>query len=536
MKSQSLSVVRGSGRASLRPLVGWIGALAAAVSIGLTVGPAQAVHNEGFELDRDVENDTGNTDIDWVDLFTVTGTDPTVTTPKTGVNLPAPFLVASFQKDWVLPEESGYATGTKDTLPISAASGDWQCKTPNNLGDKFDLLNAYAAAASPATGSSAGDLIVYFGSEVSAPEGNRNMGLWLLKDQNVACQGSGNTDFSGSHTDGDVFIVSAFTGGGSTANIDVYEWNDTSPGDNDADSGGKLEKKAGFTGVTCPPPGTPLGGTPADAACAIANSDGDKDTDELEFELNTPWDALDKDGGNIGEAQFLEGAVNLTDLGLGGCFATFLANSRSSQETTSTLHDFARGSFNTCSTLNGLKYKDMDGDGARDADIDPNTPNDQPEPGLGGFKFKLMQGSTQIGSTTTSASDGTFSFPSVPAGTYTVVEDLANSPSGWVQTEPANSGSRTVVVGGAGGSVTIGDFGNAPLTDLRVEVDPQTADASQGTIYCVAGTDLSATPRLDGNGSGAGTDVDGAVGQTAIWDLNGLKPGEYTCKIVITDP
>lgn len=518
-------------RISLRATVGVLSVIAVAATLA-GISPATAVHDEGFELDADVATDAL---LDWKDLFNVTGS-PTITSPNS--SLPAPFSVASFQKDWVLPELTGYATGTKDTLPISAPSSDWQCKTPNNLGDKFDLLNAYAAAASPTTGTSAGDLIVYFGSEVSAPEGNRNMGLWLLKDQNVACQSPGKTDFSGSHTDGDVFIVSAFTGGGSAANIDVYEWNDTSPLDNDADIGGQLEKKAAFSGVTCPAPSSPLGGSPADAACAIANTNGDKDTNESAFEIDPSWDAPDKNGGNLGEAQFLEGAINLTDLGLSGCFATFLANSRSSQETTSTLHDFARGLFNTCSTLTGLKYKDMNANGDRDADIDPNTSGNQPEPGLGGFQFKLMQGATQIGSTQTSASDGTYSFASIPAGSYTVeeVQPTATYKNGWVQTEPANGGSQTVVVGGAGGSVAIGDFGNAPLTDLRVEVDPQTSDASQGYIYCVAGTNLSATPRLDGNGADTGTDADGAVGATAIWDLNGLKPGEYTCKIVITDP
>ena len=124
----------------------------------------------------------------------------------------------------MLPDTTGYATGSKDELPISLpGGGDWQCKTPNNLGDKFDLLNAYAGAFIPAAGDDVGNLIVYFGSEVSAPEGNRNMGVWLLQDPEVACSGAGNTNFSGSHVDGDVFVVSAFAGGGAVANIDIYE-------------------------------------------------------------------------------------------------------------------------------------------------------------------------------------------------------------------------------------------------------------------------------------------------------------------------
>jgi len=311
-------------------------ALTVAVSM-LALGPSQAIHDEGFAL----QGNLFGTGTDWEDLFDVTGS-PTVTTPKSP--LPANFTGAAFAKDFVLPDTTGYATGSKDELPISivGSGGDWQCKTPNNLGDKFDLLNAYAAAYVPTTGDDAGDLIVYFGSEVSAPEGNRNMGVWLLQDPDVSCSGAGNTDFSGSHRDGDVFVVSAFTGGGNVANIDVYEWVDSTPLDNDADVGGSLVKKAGFTNVKCPSAGA------GDDACAIANTDGDKDSNEAAFEVNPPWDAPDKDGGNINEAEFMEGGVNLSDLGLEGCFPTFLANSRSSQIPGSTLHDFARSDFEEC--------------------------------------------------------------------------------------------------------------------------------------------------------------------------------------------
>lgn len=303
----------------------------------LALGPSQAIHDEGFAL----QGNLFGAGTDWEDLFDVTGS-PTVTTPK--ASLPANFTGAAFAKDFVLPDTTGYATGSKDELPISiaGAGGDWQCKTPNNLGSKFDLLNAYAAAYVPSSGEDAGDLIVYFGSEVSAPEGNRNMGVWLLQDGSVGCSGVGNTDFTGSHQDGDVFVVSAFTNGGAVANIDVYEWVDSTPLDNDADVGGSLVKKAGFANVTCPNAGA------GDDACAIANTDGDKNPNELAFEVNPPWDAPDKDGGNVNEAEFMEGGVNLSDLGLEGCFPTFLANSRSSQIPGATLHDFARSDFEQC--------------------------------------------------------------------------------------------------------------------------------------------------------------------------------------------
>ena len=49
-----------------------------------------------------------------------------------------------------------------------------------------------------------------------------------------------------------------------------------------------------------------------------------------------------------GTGEFLEEGVNLTSLGLGGCFSNFIAETRSSQSPTATLSDFVIGSFNTC--------------------------------------------------------------------------------------------------------------------------------------------------------------------------------------------
>lgn len=183
-------------------------------------------------------------------------------------------------------------------------------------------------------------------------------------------------------------------------------------------------------------------------------------------------------------------------------------------------------------TLSGIKYKDMNADGDRNADSDP-APGDQQEPGLGGFKFNLTPGT--FPEATSAASTGAYSFANVPAGaTYTVTE---TQQTGWDQTEPVNNGTRSVTVpfnANTAVAVTIDDFGNTPLTDLMVEVDPQT-NATEATVFCVSGTDLAGT-HLDGNGDSSGTDVDGAQGATATWDKNGLRIGEYTCKVVITDP
>ena len=195
-----------------------VGLMATVVAVN---NPARAVHDEGFALQGDVDHPTL---VDWVDFFNVdAGGNATVK-----ASLPAGFIRAEFKADYVTPDTTAYATGSKDTLRIGdgvdglAATGNsaWQCKSANNLGSKFDLLNAYTTAFRNA----ANHLIVYFGSEIGSPNGDRNAGLWLLQDTAVGCVGAGNTNFAGQHRDGDVFIVIAFTNGGTRSNITVYQW------------------------------------------------------------------------------------------------------------------------------------------------------------------------------------------------------------------------------------------------------------------------------------------------------------------------
>jgi hypothetical protein len=100
--------------------------------------------------------------------------------------LPDGFIRAAFTPDYAEPDPSAYATGTKDTLRIgdgvdgNAATGTsaWQCKSSNNLGPKFDLVNAYAAAMrTPVKADGKRHLIIYFDSEILSPNGDRNAGV-----------------------------------------------------------------------------------------------------------------------------------------------------------------------------------------------------------------------------------------------------------------------------------------------------------------------------------------------------------------------
>ena len=285
---------------------------------------ALAVHDLEFQLDGNtVDDPLANEDFDWQTFFEGPGDINDVFAALPDPAVPG-FEAAGAKADYFLPDQSTYATGSKDTLSISPG---WQCKKSNNVGDKVDILNAYSVAY---TDPDSGDLILYFGVELSAPNGDANVGMWFLQGE-VDCNASvgGNVPFTGGHEDGDVFVVAAFTNGGSKANVTAYEWagdDDTGAIDPDATVGGLCGDNVN---------------NPDDVICAITNS----------ASVDTPWTSPDKNGGNLDPTEFFEGAINLTDsfgLGEDTCFARFLANTRSAQSLGATIFDFAEGELDVC--------------------------------------------------------------------------------------------------------------------------------------------------------------------------------------------
>lgn len=301
--------------------------IAAAVAL-LWVAGAQAVHDLNFQLDGDVATAPdgsvggGTQALDWEDLFNASGGEITP--------LPTDFtesdFVVDFQRDgstFITKDETTFATGSKDTLPIA----DWQCNFDNNVNSKIDIMNSYAASyTDPATD----DDILYFALERNVNTGDANVAFWFLQG-NVNCSSTGGAvDFTGAHVDGDLLVVSEFSGGGQVSTINVYEWE----GD---DATGSLNPTPVASGVDCrnPPPGDP------DEVCAAANTGT----------ITTPWDTAAKTtiGKSLPVAQFFEGGLNLTAVGLGDtCFNTFIADTRSSTSLTATLFDFARGQLGEC--------------------------------------------------------------------------------------------------------------------------------------------------------------------------------------------
>ncbi|HKB00780.1 MAG TPA: hypothetical protein VKD90_01110 [Gemmataceae bacterium] len=224
-------------------------------------------------------------------------------------------LASSFVTDKVNSNTDDIYTGggSKDTLGIQ--DGRWLF-TDSKPQAKNDITHAYASAY---TDPDNGHLILYVGLDRYDNSGDATVGFWFFRNQigqNPAVTTNGGHPFVGTHSDGDILLVSDFTQGGSVSTIKVFRWT----GD---DATGSL--------VAVP--------TPPATTFAIVNGGP----------VSVPWPYKNKSGQTQPAAgELFEGGVDLTALGLHGCFSTFLAETRSSQSPTATLSDFVIGSFPLC--------------------------------------------------------------------------------------------------------------------------------------------------------------------------------------------
>ena len=286
---------------------------------------ADAAHLDQFELDGNTANDTATTPPDWNSIFGYTAGE------VVELGLPEDFTDVGFEPDSEFPDTSTFTTGSKDTLDVSA----WACTDSNNLGGKFDILNAYGAIYEDPTTH---DLYLNFGIERAATEGDGNMGFWFLKDSAADCEKTTKgkaPSFTGTHRDGDIFVVAAFSNGGTDADVTAYRW--------DGGATGSLD-------IADPIAQGSLCGPNEHDACGIVN------TQPITTGADKPWPSPDKNGGSLDTNAFYEGFVRVTPQAAGsGCYATFVANTRSSTSPTATIMDFSRGSFPRCQAGTELK-------------------------------------------------------------------------------------------------------------------------------------------------------------------------------------
>ncbi|SDS39545.1 hypothetical protein [Pseudomonas oryzae] len=285
-------------------------------------------------------------------------------------------------------------SGAGDTVFFQGGSKDVY-DVPNwgySLGstpDKNDITNAYAAAynvaadvclnnlgapvlcsAPGAVGNpihEQGDLIVYFGLDRFANDGDAFAGFWFFQGDigqtTPNTQGSGN--FTGNHVEmrdnpdfgqpgepeflpGDMFVIVEYPQGANAQPIiKVYQWD---PNDVDGDVNWDPNESAkppknlqSPLDLVITETSAKCDGTGDKLACAITN---------VTTQTNTPaWPYTPKSGPatDLPLESFFEGGINVTKLlGSTPCFASFLAETRSSSSQTAQLKDYVFGAFPVC--------------------------------------------------------------------------------------------------------------------------------------------------------------------------------------------
>ena len=315
-------------------------------AVSALIGSVALAQGTQFELEdpanANIKDDAGNGP-DWASLFDVPGpelasppggTDGLPPTPK--ATLPTGIFAAGFYRDFLIGKTSDnttFATGTKDIQNISGGgveSGEWQCKKVNNVSDKGDVLNAYAAIYEHTNN----DVLLTMGVERASDNGTSKVGFWFLQDDNIACDTSGGKalTFTGDHMDGDILVIVDFEQGGNNPTAKVFEWQ------GDATTGSLVQIA---TGATCST-GTALTCATTNQVQTLLHSAGDP-----------PWLTQTKTSGpnfspDLQPLMFFEAQVNLTALGIQRCFNKFMPNTRQSASVSATVFDYLLEDFDVC--------------------------------------------------------------------------------------------------------------------------------------------------------------------------------------------
>lgn len=298
------------------------------VAMGAVIGgitlltTALAVHQPSapFELDGDATQTTA--DDDWNNVFNLPTPYPTPRgTPVTGDGETFVMDGANLAGG---KETSAWSGSNKDIDLIST----WEYKAAKVVPDKDNITNAYAKAYSVGgfPGPNTEHLVIYFGADRFANNGDAALGFWFFKDD-VALAANG--QFSGEHVIGDILVQIDFVNGGAMSEVQIFEWVGS------GGSHGSLNELAfdSSNGLTvC---------TDDDTACATSNAAA----------TDSPWAYTPKSGtSNVFPAQsFFEAGIDITALVGEVCFSSFMAETRSSHSETAELKDFALGDFDLCS-------------------------------------------------------------------------------------------------------------------------------------------------------------------------------------------
>jgi hypothetical protein len=498
-----------------------------------------------FELDGNTVDVSGGGD-DWDGIFL--GTSVGTPAASTGILAdPAPLSIFT-------------QGGSKDINDVS----EWR-HTDGNVPDKDDITNAYAAGYINPNNVShngqvvhqAGDLIIYFGLDRFANNGDAFAGFWFFQDE-VGLNPDGT--FQGVHTPrngderGDLLVLVEYPqGANAQPEIKVYEWD---PADADNDNvASNLDEIFSSTSAKCDGAGNKL-------ACAITN---------VAALTGAPaWDYTPKSGpaSDIPKESFFEGGINVTRL-LGGatpCFSSFLAETRSSRSETAQLKDLVLGNFDLCAivvTKNcAAEVNSQDGGNSVVVNFsgevtnsgglaldnvtvtdDNGTPGDTADDQVVFGPATLQPGETQpySGSYETTAIPATDEVTATGSRGSATVEATADATCA-PQVNPAIQVDKvctaTLKPDGSGVDVlfsgTVTNTGNVALEDVTVVDDNGTpADATDDVTVSIGNLDAGASAPYSGGfgvtGSNTSTDHVVASGTDVLTGVEVSDTAEATC-------
>jgi len=226
---------------------------------------------------------------------------------------------------------SVFTGGSKDDLDL-----DQWGHTDSSVPPSDEILDAFAAKYDDGTRE-----LLFFGADRWSTNGAKDFGFWFFKNEVVA-EPDG-TFGDALHAVGDILILGTFSQGGAVATIRVFSWAGLGLGD----TNGVLNTEGNF-GDCLPGGGTGPG-------CNTVN----------DTTIPSPW-AYQGAGstqvpGVIYSGGFIEGGIDLTELGLTGCFSSFVAETRSSPSISAQLKDMVLGSFESCEASITTEITDDDG-------------------------------------------------------------------------------------------------------------------------------------------------------------------------------
>ncbi len=245
-------------------------------------------------------------------------------------------------------------------------------------------------------------------------------------------------------------------------------------------------------------------GSGSDNGCGTVNS----------ASIPVPWGYQAKGtvaGGFIPSGGFVEGGIDLTALGLEGCFSTFVAETRSSPSVDAQLKDFALGDFEAC----GSELTTTPSDNAGDPLTDGPDDGDVPDVSIGTGSV-LVKDAADLVVTGTSTWEGTLDF--YLCGPSATTCDANGT---FISTHEVDGTTEQPILSDAATVTSVGTYCWAGIFTSGTEGVDDDSDTSPGECFEV----LPVTPTISTNAT-ATVEVGSPISDSATLGGTADQPGD----------